>query len=1034
MGKSTAVKLYAASSPLNWSWISFTDLEANQISSVLRKLIIYSDQSKVPPYLILDDLDISSSPVAHLNDILGDVWSSTRDRGGKIIITSQTKIASNYLEQWDLNPDSNLSASALDYEEISELANALGCQEDISKTWAPDVYRQTKGHPQLVHAYLRSVKKDSWTPPPEKGVGVPMEVKQELAEVRKQLVSKLPTEQIELLDRLGFVPGPFRLDQVLAIGEIEPSLSRPGDIFESLLGPWIESTTRNYFTLSPLLRNSGSGARSNLSIQILCKKIAEAISGCGKYSQWECRTLILLGIKGKANDILVRSILGALAAPSDIWKELGNELSFVLNLGDTEGKKIYESDDIVNGFFRMLQFRIAVEISPEIAGKFYAVFEREVTKTQVKVMTDLQKFMFNLLIVMNFRVPFSISRLLEILQNIFRYSKTLNDLEDPESRAMPDFRGNEKMASHIPALFTLIVPRCNNSTDLCDLIESIEAWDEDLRNIVISSLKLDDPSNLMLIDQVWTNESTKTEPNWKDCISAFKRTLDFSRRFRCIPLAHAASRGTAIIFEEYLNEPEAAKSVVAEVVSEFGDSDILKDELATISFHHKEYSRAKQIWDSFLSNWRPSPDYINTTPMLSCRKAAIASANLGSWDAALSYFRLGYSRSLEINQFVFEIGFLADSGFALWKLGRYKEMLDVFLTVHERLLVNQDFENNPQIFKVAKLFGYIILWIEREISGHPMAPEGEVRAGLCSNPEKSEALIDLPRPDLGLLATLLSEIESHTKTGDKVYRHVLSKYGNSKKVVIRFILADLSVYYCIQRLEFENIPSVLNDSLLSIINSKESRTKVGGGSHLDEWILDKVPENVSEEDFRSIGRTMSMAILAANCAHRDILSLFIEWKNYINENKLNSLFINLIQKAEIIYKMDMRIFYNAKLTDTFDSDSKIISWIRISSAEDLPLALVIVSQYFLARTIMENRRNDQISEFFYVFMTNYWKERLKNIESGLSGDNYRDQVIRLSFENSSNRLKMVKLIRVILRKIEISMNPADEEWLRSNSV
>jgi hypothetical protein len=112
------------------------------------------------------------------------------------------------------------------------------------------------------------------------------EVEAEKRECR-QLLNSLPSGQRQALYRLSVFPGVFRCDHGIAIISSPPPLPEPGDLFDPLLGPWIEPLHAGYFTLSPLISGCAKQVFSPEEFRTL------QIDALHIFYECEPRTLIL---------------------------------------------------------------------------------------------------------------------------------------------------------------------------------------------------------------------------------------------------------------------------------------------------------------------------------------------------------------------------------------------------------------------------------------------------------------------------------------------------------------------------------------------------------------------------------------------------------------------------------------------------------------------------------------------------------------------------------------------------------------------
>jgi hypothetical protein len=161
-------------------------------------------------------------------------------------------------------PDSSIAVGLFAEAEVQALLREYGAaQSERLAFWATLILAKTSGHPQLVAAYISALAQSGFADPTfEDLLGAPAEVANAREEVRLVLAQTLSPAHRDLLYRLRLLTGRFARNRALALAEVAPALAEPGDLFDLLVGPWIERVTEKEYRLSPLLLNAGSRANS----------------------------------------------------------------------------------------------------------------------------------------------------------------------------------------------------------------------------------------------------------------------------------------------------------------------------------------------------------------------------------------------------------------------------------------------------------------------------------------------------------------------------------------------------------------------------------------------------------------------------------------------------------------------------------------------------------------------------------------------------------------------------------------------------
>ena len=254
----------------------------------------------------------------------------------------------------------------------------LGCPAGDAKNWAQLVLLHTRGHPRLVHARLARLREENWERHEtiEGILQTPGEVVEE-REAARQLLTGLPHNQRELLYRLSLMTTEFRKDYALNIGEIPNSISHPGDVFDRLVGPWIDRVHESYFAISPLLTNAAKQVWSENKMNDLHAQIADAILETRDLTILEARAVLFHSMLGQNEIGFIAVIQALMTAPVDNWKELSQEFSWLIHAKPDISEKFFPGNAVVNHLFRSLQYRIAVEVEPERAPKILEIWDKE---------------------------------------------------------------------------------------------------------------------------------------------------------------------------------------------------------------------------------------------------------------------------------------------------------------------------------------------------------------------------------------------------------------------------------------------------------------------------------------------------------------------------------------------------------------------------------------------------------------------------------------------------------------------------------
>ena len=377
-GKTTLAKLTANAINGCWLWLNFTRREPPQVIHLLRQLsIAFSNQSE-QINVVLDDLNIQPQQLQEYEQMLEVVVYRVLERGAKLLITSQHKPPNNFTHRLGVSPSIVVHVPDFNLSEIEQFTAQLGCPTEHTKTSAQLIQLQTSGHPRLVHARLVRLREEDWNQPDiiESILQTPGEVVEE-REAARQLLTELPCNQQEFLYRLSLMTTEFRKDYALNIGEIPEPISYAGNIFSQLVGPWIDSIDKSYYTISPLLTRAADHVWSESKINKLHAQIANAILQTRNLTQMEAQAVLFHSMVGQNEIGFIAVIQALMTVPEDNWKELSREFSWLIDVEPHIPEKSFPGNAHVNHLFRSLQCRIAIEVEPESAPKILQLWDKE---------------------------------------------------------------------------------------------------------------------------------------------------------------------------------------------------------------------------------------------------------------------------------------------------------------------------------------------------------------------------------------------------------------------------------------------------------------------------------------------------------------------------------------------------------------------------------------------------------------------------------------------------------------------------------
>ena len=830
-GKTTLANLTAKSISGSWLWLNFPNRDSSQSVQLLQQLAIAVSNQPSQVNIVLDDLNLQPQELQQYEEVLGIIVYRVLEHGAKLLITSQHNLPNNLIRRLGVPQSVSILVPDFTISEIKQFVQQLGCPPDHAKTWAKLVRLHTRGHPRLVHARLARLREKGWKRDGNEGIlQTPQDVVEEREEARRLLIN-LPEDQREFLYRLSLLSAAFRKDYARNIGEIPESIPYPGDVFSQLVGPWIDPASETYYTISPLLNNAAEHVWSERKIKDLHAQIANAILKAKDLTLIEASAVLIHNMLGEQKEGVIAVIQALLATPKKNWKQLCSEFSWLVYVTNDSFKKLSNGDAFVNHLFRSLQYRIAVEVEPELAPQILEIWDKETKPHEPYKSYLLSRIMLATQALLYYQASLPVKQMVGYLKEIIDIKegdKEIREIYDNIDRHFVEHKTDK--AKFFSTLFRFILRRRPfYAPALSDLIDALDELQPEIRALLLPDFENDSIYARFLIDHVWMDEADLENPNWIRCLQVYDKVIERTIAWGYPHIASAAARGKAIIHEEYLHDPDTAHQVLQDIVAKVGTSPIIEEERATVYFHHKHYQEALNIYERILPEWNPPPEKLDLGPTFGCRRAAICAAHLGDWEKAATFFEDGARRYQEIGSDKGDIGFHADAGFAHFKAGNMLDSMKfLILALHEFEMLPQE-NTNVQYFTLKKRLMQAIGWIEQHESANFPIEFVEPPPGICSDPETNEKILTLPDITVGYSWLHLARIEYKFGLGTTAFQHALQVTDRDAYPALRFSLFFLELQYDFRNKTFDELPQRMHqlaDAHVSVQKHDQNGKKV----------------------------------------------------------------------------------------------------------------------------------------------------------------------------------------------------------------
>jgi len=766
-GKTTLAKLVAAADSERWTWWSGARRTAREVQRELRLLVGEIMRHPDVASVILDDIDFSPTTLARVEESLGELLAVIRARRGRVMITSQKPLPQRLRHAFNISSSQVIEIPRLSSAEIEELAANLGCPSDHRKTmWSRLVHATTGGHPQLAAVYLFALRDRGWPGLDATTIGLgSTAIDAEKADAR-QLLDELNGEQRAMLLRLSVFPLVFRLDHALTFAVESPPLTRPGDLFDSLVGPWIEPLHAKYFAVSPLISDCARGALASADFQKLQNTAADILVRIEPRTITEGGMAFSLIWQTKDEGRLIALTHNWMGMDDALFAALGTDLLWFAYVATEPGQKLFPQNETLSLMLRPLQFRLALKAAPNRAAPIVAAWLAECPSIDSGG-EPLSRLMLAAYVLPYSEVALPPKLVVDLLSDVAVTLEKHPDLpvptvaesEFPELDYVP-------ISGDFVATLSFFCSRRIVSVDFLDgFLNALESLKPGLRLRILQGIVGEGTAARLAIDRVWLAESDSPARNWDRCLKVFQRTFDLACAWNASELAVAAMRGIAVILDEYVQDHAAALAEIERLTKRGRlESHHVNDRRACVYFSQGNYAAAEEEWRVALQRWPKGPSFDHGAAF-AARSAGVSAARQGKWQGAAEWFSEIVNR-LPDDEIWFRAGAYADAGFAWWKarspdkgVGR---LIEAWRLADTLPLGKEDL----RAFHTRKIVGHVIAWLHQAVGG-----EGgdltEPQAGMCSSVELPEKIRELPQTEPEAVWLFLIRLERELNAGTR---------------------------------------------------------------------------------------------------------------------------------------------------------------------------------------------------------------------------------------------------------------------------
>ena len=701
-----------------------------------------------------------------------------------------------------------------------------------------------------------------------------------------------------------------------------------------------------------------------------------------------------------------------MTAQENDWENLCQEFSWLVSIKTDPHEELFPGDAFVNQMFRSLQYRIAVEVRPELVPKILEIWDKETKPYEPRQSYLLSRLTLATEILRYNQVLLSAKKMVGFLREMIDIKNSDKEVWDIFYNSVGQLEGHKTdKSNYFSILFGFIYARRPMYAPfLNELIDALDELNLSIRKLLLADFEDDTIDSRVLIDGIWGAEADLENPDWTRCLQVFDKVIKRAIAWDYPHLAAAsAARGKAMIYDECLDEPEpdTAQKVLQDFVLKARPSPIIEEQQAVIYLHQKHYKEALSIYERILPKWDPSSGQLDVMPSVACRRAAICAAYLDDWKKAAAFFEDGAERIHKTVNAERYIGFYADAGFAHFKAGN---MFNCIKLLHQAL---QNFETLPQdntditYFTLKKRLEHTIKWIKTIwYEWEDNSPElFEPPAAFCSDPETKEEILTLPDCPTGYSWLYLSQIEYRFGHETTVFQHALQTTEREEYPTLNFFLSLLEIQYEFRNKIFDNLPQRIYQLALVYSTTKKHQQSGRGAAEKGSYSISD--SDLSDFAFvENITIFFVSALLTQLLTNQDWHEILSVWRTNSLELPIEENIFTALDLIESILIGDHNQALTLMKTKNTIGEKQLAASLKIVLNKETSLENLFYAHTLIASSLFDHTWLDPVAIDFGKLLSLQWLKKVKTGEMSLMNINMIQQIEQACNSSEAGKQKI----------------------------
>jgi len=638
LGKTSLAQLLVSDMEGEWVWAGFRGRDPRQIADHLKRAALELKAYGLPLQIVLDDLDLGS--LAHFERELLSLVFSISKQGGAVAVTGPTACPSDLLAKLWLPQDCDCEVPYFTESDVRDVFISHGLSDPQALApWSRLIWLVTAGHPQLVHARVRNLQSKGWPPVLAADLMQTEDLEHVRTTARRRLTDEFPSQEARYIAyRLSFIAGEFTRQTVFDLAQLPPPVAFPGDAFDGLVGPWIETLGNNTYRVSPLLSGAGNQVLPEPEQTAVHTAIAFGFLARRVMTSLEFGTALMHALIAKSDWALLLLARGALTFDHETASAISDTIFWFPNMALGPGQHFltHPATDFV---VRLAQFRIAA--AGRQADNALIIIDRVLElleQIEHEELATLDEGMAYTVFLSALNVPIPPHRSIPMLARLM----DLQESNEHLAKIAKNFRHNKPLnigftgLSSCQALFTFEAKRISGIDGLDELLEALNIINKSKRQCLIEVFENGTKQLApLLIGASWWKDASRDALNVPKALATFRKAIQLGQAWASPSLVRASYVAMAVMHDEYADAPDDALAILDEAATAFGAADAyLLKQRAMILFHQQKYEEAAAAFAQALAG----DGLDNVERAYAGRTGGLAAAYQDDWNAAERFF------------------------------------------------------------------------------------------------------------------------------------------------------------------------------------------------------------------------------------------------------------------------------------------------------------------------------------------------------------------------------------------------------------